>query len=72
MNTNDLVYKVAAKAKALADESLVLLRIQVASKDATTHYAMMKESMHRTRGDMIEEILCEEFIEEFPKEICDE
>ena len=68
-NTNDIVYLIAARAKALAAYDIQMLRRAVASQEATTEHAMWKESAHKTKGDMIEEILEEEFIVEFPNDI---
>lgn len=70
MNTNDLVYKVAERARELANEPINMLRLAVGTSDFRT--AAIKESKHLSRGELIEEILTEEFIEKFPKEIEDE
>lgn len=71
-NVNDIVGLVAARAKALADEKIDYLRRSVASENAHTDHAIWMETKHRSRGDMIEEILMEEFNEEFPREIVQE
>ena len=68
-NVNDIVGLVAARAKALADEKIDYLRSAVASQEAHTPHAIWMETKHRTKGDMIEEILMDEFSEEFPREI---
>lgn len=58
MNTNDLVYMIAARAAVLADLDLPTLRRVVESKQG-----------HSKRGALIEEQLTEEFCQEYPKEI---
>lgn len=65
---NGLVYKVAARARALANESMDYLRRSVASEKATTDHAVWMETKGKTRGEMIEEIITEELIEEFDRE----
>ena len=69
MNVNDIVYKVAESARVLADEKINYLRRSAASQEAHTEHAVWMETRHKTRGEMIEEILTDEFIEEFPKDI---
>ena len=67
MSTNDLVYKIAKRARELADQSLPELRYAVGTTD--TWAGAQRDSSHLKRGELIEDILTEEFIEEFPKEI---
>jgi len=70
MNVNDLVYKMAARARILADQKMVELKLTVGTADGVR--AAIAESIGRSRGDLIEEILLEEFVEEFPREVEDE
>jgi hypothetical protein len=70
MNTNDLVYKIAARVAVLATESLPELRYSVGTAD--TWNGAQRENRHKNRGELIEEILHDEFIEEFPKEIAED
>ena len=67
MNTNDLVYKVAARAKDLANQKMPELRY--ANGTADTWSGAQREGAHKSRGELVEEILLEEFLEEYPKEI---
>lgn len=71
-NVNDVVYKIAARAKELSGMTIDYLRRSVASENAHTEHAMWAEARGKSRGEMIEEILCEEFLEEFPKEIAND
>lgn len=59
MTAVELLYKVAERAKALAEERIDMLRIHVGTQD--TPAASIFEMRHRRRGEMIEEILTEEF-----------
>ena len=68
-NLNDVVYAIAERAKVLANQKIDELRRSVASQEAHTEHAMWSESRHKSRGDMVEEILLEEFIEETPRDI---
>ena len=68
MNTNDLVYKIAARVKELADQPVGLLRA-IAPSNCDTRAEAVREHRHETRASLIEMIIVEEFIEEFPKEI---
>ena len=58
---NSLIGDIAARAKVLADEKIDYLRRSVATENSNTEHAMWAESRHRSKGDMIEEILIEEF-----------
>lgn len=60
MNENDLVFKIAARAKVLADLSLPVFRRVVESQVG-----------NKARGALIEEALTDEFCVEFPKELVD-
>jgi hypothetical protein len=67
LNTNDLVYKIAARAKDLANQKMPELRYANGTTD--TFSGAQRECAHQSRGELIEEILLEEFLEEYPKEI---
>jgi hypothetical protein len=69
MNTNDLVYKIAERAKYLGNASMLLLRTTAGSGDTASQ--SNRELKHLSRGELIEMILTEEFTEEYPKEIED-
>lgn len=56
MDTNDLVYKIAARVKTLANERTSVLRLIAGPK-------------YMNRGELIEIIITEEFCKEFPDEI---
>ena len=56
----DLVYKMAERAKILAEETLYLLRIQAADYADTPSQAQ-QECKHMSRGQCIEKILTDEF-----------
>ena len=72
MTTNDLVYKIAERAKVLANQSIRDLRLYVGGANEDTVTAALRAAARQNRGDLIEEILCDEFCEEFPKEIAEE
>lgn len=57
-NTNDLVYAIAQRVKVLANEPIGVLRKTAESQLGYT-----------TRGELIEELIIGEFVEEFTKEI---
>lgn len=65
--TNDLIYAIAARVKVLADQPLPELRYSVGTAD--TYWGAQRENAHKTRGELIEEILEEEFLKEFPDPI---
>lgn len=60
MTATDLMFELAERAKVLANESIVSLRLHVAVV-ATTFYGAQAESKHLDRGQLIEQILEEEF-----------
>ncbi len=66
---NDLVYKIIERVKVLANHSMVELRIATASENCHSLHTMLKENKHLSRGELIELILEQEFIEEYPKYI---
>jgi len=55
-------------ARQLAGESMDSLRRSVASPDCETPNAIRQDTIGKSRGEMIEEILVEKFVIEFPKE----
>jgi hypothetical protein len=67
VNTNDIIYEVAARAKELADKPIMELRIAVATENFLT--GILRETKGRSRGDLMEEILTDEFVEEFPRDV---
>jgi hypothetical protein len=71
-NVNDVVYKIARRAKELTGMSLDALRREVAPQEATTDHAVWKETRGKSRGVLIEEILTEEFTEEYPRDLMEE
>lgn len=71
MTTNDLVFKIAERAKILANKPINDLRAHLPSNQIT-RAGVVAEYRHLSRGDLVEEILIDEFIEEFPKEIAEE
>jgi hypothetical protein len=58
----DLLYAVAARAKVLAEDKVDNLRASVETAQET-RAAAIAENRHKTKGDLIEEILIEEFEE---------
>lgn len=70
-NVNDLVYKIASRVKELSDESMDMLRLHCNQdcNGSNPVFTLRKTMRGRSRGDLIEEILLEEFIEEFPRTI---
>ena len=67
-DTNDLVYAVASRTAELANKSMDDLRL-AAGYDCDTPAEARKVNRHMSRGQLVEYILTEEFIEEFPPEI---
>ena len=67
MSVNDLVYKMAQRARALADSSILQLRMDYTGE--STPSACRSNSLGMTRGQMVEAVLCEEFCEEFSRNI---
>jgi hypothetical protein len=59
---NDLIYKIAAMAKELADEKMEDLRFRCGTDD--TRAARRQECLGMTKGDLIEAIIVERFVEE--------
>lgn len=58
--TNDLLYAIAKRARELVDETLPQLRVS-AGFGCDTDAEAIAMNRHRKRGDLIEEILVEEF-----------
>lgn len=58
----ELVYKIAERAKVLADEPINDLRRCVSSGDNRS--GIDADSRHRTRGHLLEEILVDEFLDD--------
>ena len=65
---NDLVFAIAQRAKDLADMKMPHLREANGFNCDTAHEAREKDK-YKSRGDIIEEILTEEFLEDFDVEI---
>lgn len=59
MTCVDLVYSMAKRAKDLSDEKIDVLRVILGTQD--TPRSAVRENRHRKRGEMIEEILVQEF-----------
>jgi DNA-directed RNA polymerase subunit K/omega len=69
-NHNDLVYAVAARAKELGN--MEMPELSRAQYGVDTPGQALKEFAHEDRGTLVENVLLEEFIEEFPREFADE
>jgi len=67
-NVNDVVYAVAKRARELADKRMDELRLANGYGCNTPSEARAKDR-YKSRGDIIEELLTEEFIEEFPQDL---
>lgn len=61
---NDLVYAVAKRAGELGSMKMDSLRIE-AGYNCDTHTEAIRMNRYKTRGNLIEEVLTEEFVEEF-------
>ena len=73
MNVNDLVYKIAERAKKLSNLTLFALRLEHAEGIYfPTQGAARRATLGMTRGELIEAVLTDEFCEEFPREIKEE
>ena len=59
--TNDLVYKIAERVKILIDEPIDYLRRTVSTGNSCS--GIDPETRYRTKGDLVEEIITEEFLE---------
>lgn len=66
MTHNDLVYKVSARARELANRPMPELRYAAGTAD--TWSGAQREHRFKKRGDLVEDILVEEFILEQDKE----
>lgn len=71
MNTNDLIERIAARAAQLADMAMTTLR-STNGYGCSTAYEAQQKDKGKSRGEIIEQILLEEFYEEFPRGIEDE
>lgn len=68
-DTNDLAYAIAKRAKELANETMDELRLMLTTSAEGSIHAARQELAGHTRGELIEAILCDEFVEEFPRTI---
>ena len=68
MNENDIIYKVAARAKDLCDKDLSWLRSEYSGEQVLTR-AAHQASIGMSKGELVEAILLEEFYVEFPRNI---
>jgi len=68
-DANDLVYALAARAKELANMGMRQLRTAQYGVDAPGQ--AQYEFAHLNRGELVENVLTEEFVEEFPKEFAE-
>jgi len=68
MNVNDLIAKVAERARYLADSKLDFLRLTHPGAEETLGRTRIV-TRGFTRGELIEAILLEEFSQEFPGEL---
>lgn len=70
-NENDLIYAIARRVHALADESMPLLRIRAAACMAgrsAAHGTAENADKYSSKGGLIEEIILREFIMDEPRE----
>ncbi len=58
---NDVVYMIALRAKELGDEKMRMLRM-INAYDCDNENQMKEKDQGKSRGDIIEEILIEEFV----------
>lgn len=70
-NENDLVYEVTKRVRELADRSIPELRSD-AGYGCDTRAEAIRINRHKKRGDLIEEIILEEFIKDFPRDFWEE
>lgn len=66
-DSNDVAYAIAKRAAELADDSMVGLRMTWAGH--LSLHANKRATRGMTRGQLIEAVLCEEFVEEYPREL---
>ena len=66
MTTNDLVYKISERAKALVNQPIDELRLHLGTANFKT--PAIAEHRYSNRGELVEMILCDEFLEEFPRD----
>jgi len=60
-SVSDLVYAIAQRAKQLTNQSKFELQLAVAPAECTTTHAVKADALGKSRGELVEEILCEEF-----------
>jgi hypothetical protein len=68
-DSNSLVYAIAERAKELGDSTMYELRLCLAEGDSMTRSSVYRELRGMTRGQLIEDVLLEEFVEEFTRSI---
>lgn len=70
-NENDVIYDVAKRAKQLGELPIRELRI-LAGYGYDTESESIRANQHHSRGELIEIILTEELIQEYPRELAEE
>ncbi len=68
-NTNDVVYEVAKRARVLTDGTMDYLRLEACSDPEGRISEARKEFRGTKKGELIEIILTEEFVEDFPRTV---
>jgi hypothetical protein len=67
-NENELVAAVAARAKALADHPIDVVRQIASTSDTGSLYSARQEARGESKGALVEAILLDEFQVEFPRD----
>jgi hypothetical protein len=68
-NSNDVVYDVAKRAKELCDMSIDDLRLMGCSDPEGRLGSARAEFVGCSKGDLVEQVLVEEFIEDIPRDL---
>jgi hypothetical protein len=66
-NTNDIIYSISKRAGELANYTMDDLRQELSSDPYGRLGSARSEFKYRTKGDLIDTLLTEEFIEEHPR-----
>ena len=70
-NENDIVFAVAKLAATLTDESMDDLRLRLTSDPEGRIGPSKQEFLGYSKGQLVEMVLLEEFLQEFPRDICE-
>lgn len=68
-NVNDVIYSVSKRARELANETMDELRLMLTSSAEGSLHAARQEFLGCSKGELIDMILTEEFIQEFPVDL---